>query len=404
MRFLLLFVLAVGLVSITSVYMIGEPGYALIRWSDWQIETSLAFLAAGAAALLLAVYLGIAIVALVLRMPRRFSRSYRKYQEQKTLRATVQAFQHLILGEWTKAIKQFDSAARKLPEPVISYLAAAYACQQSEDAAGSKRYMQQAKAAGRNHEPAVALVDARLKIKRGEYAEAVEDLRALVAKLPSNPTVLRALSDAYRQTGQWRELRQLLPHLKKAEAFSPSELERLSVQLLGRRLASAASASELMTVWNEASNANRLDHEVTSIYVRQLLVYDKHQEAEKITRKTLDKNWSTQLAYLYGLVGGEMDNQKLYDTAVKWAQAHGDDVNLMLTIGRLARRLKLWGIAQSSCEKAIASGAGGEASELLGRLLESQGRVDEALQIYKQGLTGTQAVRSELPALGELGR
>ncbi len=388
MRFLLLFVIAVALVSIASVHVIGEPGYVFVQWADWQVGTSLAILAAGSAVLLLAVYLLIAIFAVVVRIPRRVGRSYRQYQEQKTQRTTAQAFQHLILGEWTKAIRQFDSAARKLPEPVISYLAAAYASQQNDDTAKSKRYMQQAKAASKDQDHAVVLVDAKLKIEREEYAEAVEDLRALVAKLPNNPTVLRTLGAAYRQIGQWRSLRQLLPHLKKTEAFSPSELECLEAQLLGDRLADAASASELMAVWNESSNGNRLDLEVTSIYVRQLLAFDKHQEAEKIIRKTLDKHWSTKLARLYGLIGGEMDAQKLYDTAVKWSQAHAGDVNLMLTVGRLAQRLELWGIAQSSFEKAIDSGAGSEAFELLGKLLEARGRVDEALQICKQGLTG----------------
>ena len=387
MRYLVFFVIVTALVSIASIYVVGEPGYVYIHWADWQVETSLAIFAAAAVALLLVVYLVTEIIGIVFRIPSRLGRSYRKYRGQKTLRTASQAFQHLVLGEWTKAEKQFDSSAKGLPEPVMNYLAAAYASQQNGDLPKSKRYLQRAKELGSEYEHVVALFSCKLRIQRKEYAEAITDLRVLCSKLPNNPVAFKALAELYRETGQWSLLHQLLPHLTKSKAYSTSELKELTNELLRHRLQDVTSAGELMKVWNQAANIDRQNPEFASVYVRKLLEYGRHQEAEKIVRKTLDKRWDTHLAYLYGLVGGEIDAKKMYDTATKWTQNHGDDVNLLLTVGKLANRLQIWGKAQSSIESAIDHGAGREAFELLGSTLEAQGKSDEASDIYKKGLS-----------------
>ena len=107
-------------------------------------------------------------------------------------------------------------------------------------------------------------------------------------------------------------------------------------------------------------------------------------------RKSFDAYW-TELAriqiwpiVLYGLIGGDMDSRRLYDTAVKWTKLHPEDADMLLTAGKLANRNSLWGKAQGYLESSIQHGGRREAFEELGQLLENQGYAEKAFDVYKK--------------------
>ena len=150
------------------------------------------------------------------------------------------------------------------------------------------------------------------------------------------------------------------------------------------RLQLVDSSSELLAIWKRSSSHVQNDPEISAVYVRKLLEFDRHEEAEKVIRRVLDRTWDSDLAYLYGLIGGDMDSRRLYDTAVKWTKLHPEDADMLLTAGKLANRNSLWGKAQGYLESSIQHGGRREAFEELGQLLENQGYAEKAFDVYKK--------------------
>ncbi len=386
MFYLLILLVVIGVVSIATVYIINEPGYLVVQWDIWQVEMSLAMgvLVIFLTALLL--FVGLEVLAGILRFPGRLGRSYREYREQKIYAASTKGLQHLLLGDWTKAEQLLQKSAAHLPEPVVSYLAAAYAAQQQGKTVQRNQYLKKARDFGKQDQALVSLFACRLLIDQGEYREAIQGLKKLCARLPKNAAAFDMLAKAYEQTEDWEALNRLLPHLSKNKARSPEELNALTTKVIGQRLRSAKLSSDLQKIWKSTPTSTQRDPKVIAAYVRKLFEFNCHQEADKVIRNTLNRHWDSELAYLYGLVNGSLKDQRLYDTAVNWLQNHPDDPDLLLTAGKLARRLGLAGKAQAHLQKCIDVGPRRDAYEELGNLLEEQDKNDEAFGVYKSGI------------------
>ena len=386
MFYLLILLVVIGVVSVATVYIINEPGYVVLQWDIWQIELSLALgvLVIVLAALLL--FVGLEMLSGIVRFPGRMGRSYREYREQKRYAASVKGLQHLLLGDWSKAEQLLHKSAAHLPEPVVSYLAAAYAAQQQGKSVQRNKYLKQARDLGKQDQALVSLFACRLLIDQGEYHEAIQGLKKLCARLPKNAQAFDMLARAYEQTEDWDALDRLLPHLTKNKARSTDELNALSAKVIGHRLRAAKLSSDLHRIWKSTPTSTQKNPEVTAAYVRKLFEFNCHQEADKVIRNTLNRHWDSELAYLYGLVNGSLKDQRLYDNAVNWLQNHPDDPDLLLTAGKLARRLGLAGKAQAHLQKSIDVGARRDAYEELGNLLEEQNKNDEAFSVYKTGI------------------
>ncbi len=386
MFYLLILLVLVAVVSVATVYIIREPGYIVLQWDVWQVELSLALGVLVIVLFVLVLFVGLEILAGIVRMPGNLGRTYREYREQKKYVTSVKGLQHLLLGEWSKAEQMLDKSVAHLPEPAVSYLAAAYAAQQQDKPVQRDKYLKKARGLDRKYQALVSLFACRLQIERGEYQEAIIGLKKVCAQLSKNAQAFEMLAKAYEETGDWDALNLLSPHLKKTKAYSPEQLNALSIRIVAHRLVAAKKAAELQNIWKNASSVVQRDSEVQATYVRKLLEFNCHQEVDKVIRSALDRQWDSELVYLYGLVNGTLKDQRLYNTAVNWMKQHPDDPDLLLTAGKLARRLGLVGKAQAHLQKSIDLGARKDAYEELGDLLEEQNKIDEAFSVYKTGI------------------
>jgi len=385
MRYLLLLILLIAAVSVATFNITDETGYVYLRWGQWQIETSLVIYLAATLLVLMVIVLGYELLGGIFRIPGRLGRSYRKYQKQKKLVTTSRAFVNLLLGEWPKAEKQFQSSAKSLPQPVANHLAAAYAAQRSGNISRRDIYLKQARALGSDYHNAVTMFACHLDMQRGNYSDAIRDLKSLCSKLSNNPQAFRLLAKSYEATEDWNALAQILPHLKKSKAYPQRQFKSLTDRLQCRQMESAATASELLDLWKKVSSADQKNAQFSEVYVRRLLEFKRYQEAEKVIRRALNNRWDSQLAYFYGCLGGKLDNSRLYETADKWLSVHQKDPNLLLAAGKLAGSIGLWGKAQSHLEQSIKNGGGAEAYAQLGAVLERQNKSEEALKTLKAG-------------------
>ena len=108
--------------------------------------------------------------------------------------------------------------------------------------------------------------------------------------------------------------------------------------------------------------------------------------AEQALFKALDRHWDQGLVETYGRFQAR-DATKQLTRAEKWLDDFGHDEQLLLALGRISRRARLWGKAQGYFEASIGAHATPAACLELAGLLEQQlQQPDKAVKFYRQGL------------------
>src|SRR5690606_17952751 len=116
-----------------------------------------------------------------------------------------------------------------------------------------------------------------------------------------------------------------------------------------------------------------------------LIDSDQVATAEKYLRAFLNKQWEESLVRLYGTMALPQPVSKYLDFAEAWLKDHGRSPMLLLTLGRLCSRLRLWGKARVYYESSVAIHPTVEAYAELGELLESLGELDSARECFQKG-------------------
>jgi HemY protein len=102
----------------------------------------------------------------------------------------------------------------------------------------------------------------------------------------------------------------------------------------------------------------------------------------------LRREWSTSLVETYGALGGD-DLEARLRRAEGWYDAHPNDAALLLTLGRMCVRLKLWGKARQYLDRSIALAPSAGAWEALGDTYAGQDLPDQSRRCYRNALAFT---------------
>ena len=248
----------------------------------------------------------------------------------------------------------------------------------------------------------VAISRARLRLQAGEYEQALgalKDIRKDAGRYPAVPDLLR---QAYVGLGDWSGLAELLPVLKKSDALPGDELLQMErevhVHLLQEVAGSvdAAAAGKLRASWQKMPAELKLDEAMIALYVSMLVKLEHDGEAEKIILRELKKRWDPQLVRLYGYVKSDNIPRQLA-RAESWLSAHPQDAQLLLCLGRLCARDKLWGKARDYFENSYRIEHRAETCAELGRLLNGLGEARVAAAYYREGLMLHENQLPELP-------
>jgi HemY protein len=102
-------------------------------------------------------------------------------------------------------------------------------------------------------------------------------------------------------------------------------------------------------------------------------------------RRALDSNWSDNLAELYGRLETESGAQRLA-IAESWLKQYPGNPMLLLMLGRLSLKERLWGKARSYLEASIGFAPTPQAYQELGALLEKMDESEQAMECFRTGL------------------
>jgi HemY protein len=388
MKYLTAILLLLFVAASAALVAVRNPGYVLIAREPVVLETSLA---AFVLLLVAGFLLAYAVTRLTLRLWRAPYNLKRWRQTRRTRRARL-AFQeglaHLLTGDWLKAEQSLLASLHAGDSPFLGNLAAALAAHGQHDPAKRDRYLAAARDQAGSHALAADLLQARLRLAAGELEPAHAALVQLAERHPSHPEIKRLLIAALRRLHDWQGLAQRLPEAGERQLLPAADQRALELEtqlaLLTLDLPRGALAT-LRQAWSTVPAAVRGHPQLIAAYARQLLRQDAADEALQLLSQALARDWQESLVLLYGEIAGPKPAAQL-EAAEEWRVRHGDSASLLLTLGRLARRLQQVDKARVALERSLALGGGSAAHAELAQLFEAQGDAAHALEHYRLAL------------------
>jgi HemY protein len=391
---LLALVAGVGIVALIET----EPGYLLIAYAGYTVETSFWVGIVLIAVVVLALYALLRFLASLWSSPSSVLNWASARRLRQSQRLTTRGLISFTEGNWAKARRQLLRGARYHEAPLLNYLLAARASYRLEEPDEVRRYLLQAAESDQDAEIAVDLTKAEMQINAGQFGDALRTL-ALAAENPGRrPYVLQLLYRAHEGLGNHEDQLRLLPELRRSGVRPAAELNMLEAQLCHSILEEAAGQGDstaLQACWKSLPAWLRDDVAEQLHYYEAMIACGESAKVEKILVKRLRRDWDAGLVLLYGRIPRE-GAQKPLAIARGWLKQHGDDPDLLLTLGRLAMQERQWQQARDYLERSQRIRPSEEACLELGRLLTAVGDHAAAAAAF---YAGAQLRGSTLPDL-----
>lgn len=403
MRRLFLLALVALLLGAGIVALIeSEPGYVLVAYGGYTIESSLWIGLLLIAVIVIALYTALRLLHRVLASPGSLAFWVNSRRRRQAARLTNRGLMNFIEGNWKQSRRQLQRGARHSDAPAFNHLMAARASHQLEDRSQTRKDLEAALAADSQSAAAVDLVQAELQLQAAQYERALASLDRAESSGSRTPQSLRLRSKAMLGLSDWEGLRALMSDLQKHSVLPAQELARLrretSLRLLEVSVGNLGdnTRTALRRAWKHTPGDLQNDDAVLHRYVELLARVGATEEATSLIVRSLKKQWDPVLVWHFGRLPGA-DPQRQLATAEGWLADHTEDPQLLLCLGRLAARQRLWGQARDYFERSITIDPGDEACAELGRLLAASGDYLQASKYFCAGLALQDDGLPELP-------
>jgi len=363
----LLLVLSAALAAF--VFIEKSDGYILLAVGGYTVEMPLLMGVLALLASYLVVSAVIAALRAMLGTRRAVSGWVKNQRHQQSVNRTTQGLVAFIEGRWEYASKSLAKSARGSSTPFVNYLFAARASSELGDTRAVDGFLQKAEQSGDDAGVAIGLTQAELQIQSHQYEKALATLLRVRQKSHNHPVAAKLLASVYISLGDWNNLLKLLPSLgedviHKDEAL---KMESTACAALIGQAEKQQDFEALTTAWKQLPGQARKRPIIIAAYVQSLLRSGHSTEAEAIVRNQLQRDFSSEMAELYGMTEDEKPERQ-YAFAEKLAKSYESDASLLLTLGRLAQRMnetdKALGFFEKSLEKKPSAAAFAELASL----------------------------------------
>ncbi len=369
-------------------YSFDDTDYVVIGYGEWVTQTSLTVFVGLLVVTFVPCYLLVRAALTLWRGPRslkawRGDRKYRKAQE--TLARGLTA---LAEARWKEVERRSIRAVELGANSLLGYLTAARAAQALGEHGRRDNYLRAASSARPSSPVAVGLTQAELQLDDQQHEQALATLLQLRSQAPSNAYVLTQLRALFESLRDWQNLLELIPVLRQRKLVSPEDADALELKAMSELLIESAAASDTSALswrWESVPKSKRLLPEVLEIYTELMLARGEPQACEALLRASLARDWNDRLAYLYGLVEGA-DPKAQLKQAEGWLRSHPENPDVLLTLGRLSARNRLWGKARSYLDASIAIEPRSESYKVAADLLDDLGEAEAAASYARKGL------------------
>ena len=328
--------IAILLGGVVGTLVLQDAGYVLIKYSDTIVETSLWIAILG----LVILYFLMRLVAFAIRKLTQGQLKMVRWQSGRRARSVRDTTERgmLVLAEqrWSDARKLLIDSAKRAEIPTINYLGAAEAAQRMQDKPARDEFLRSAEKATPSARFAVMLTQAHYYMEDKRYDQALDTLQELHKRAPRHAAVLAQLAACREAREDWADLAELVPALRKYQAVTSDEVERLERLAWDHLLVASADPA---AQWKALPAALRRDPELMQAWVERLLAADQDDAAEHAARLALGECFAPSLVAAYGNIMTTDPRRHLaalQKLQQKWQKHGGDDPSVYLALGRLS--------------------------------------------------------------------
>ncbi|MFT7285920.1 MAG: HemY protein [Halieaceae bacterium] len=392
---LLALLAGVGIVALIET----EPGYLLVAYGGYTVETSFWVGILLIVAIVLSLYGLLRFLSRLISSPSSMLNWAGGRRLRQSARLSSRGLINFTEGNWARARKQLLRGARYSESPLMNYLLAARASYRLQEPEPMHRYLAQAAESDLEAGIAVDITRAELQLHGGQYEDALATLTRARANAAKHPYVLQLLWNAYDGLGDVEALVALLPEMRRHRVLSAIQLDEREARVhhdLLEKAGVSGDVAQLQARWKKYP-ARLKEQEASQLhYFESLLACDEVVLVEKEIVRRLKKHWRPGLVRFYGRIPRE-GAQKQLATAEGWFKQHPEDPELLLCLGRLAMSERLWSKAREYLEASHALHPSEETCLELGRLLAAAGEHSAASAAFRAGATLRRDPLPELP-------
>ena len=388
-----------------------DPGYLLFVFGNYTFETSLL-------ALLIIGVLIFLLIRLLIRIfkwvsPRHFLLITRTINDRMKTSArshTKEGLLYFARGNWRSSYTLLTKSVDDEDASVVNFLAAAYAAQKAGKEEVWLNCLENAEAKYPSSVSTINLVKAKLLYDSGRLKEAALILEKFGKNLLNDAMFLELSKEVYVKLEAWKTLKNLIPKLEKHKVINSDEIEKIRMRIFMEELYASwgDSISEdekgnyvgLKNLWKKAPLKFRSNEKVVYHYADLLIRSDAKADAAKAIEAAISKGWSDSLVSYYSKQDFNTGMRQLL-TAEKWLKQRPTDANLLLVLGRISMRNKLWEKAREYYEQSIKISPSAEAYSELSRLLKYLDEIEASEVCLRNYFNFIGAQLPDLPLPGE---
>ena len=363
-----------------------NDGYVLLVVPPYRAEVSLNLLILALVALFFLLYGLLRALSLTFGLPR-LAREFRVRRQHDQAAAVFQdAVRLLFEGRFGQALKKASQAHAAGTAPGLSALIAARAAQRMREAEKQQDWMARAKQDDPRTEAATLMLEAEMMNEARRFDAALVALDRLQAKQGRHIAALRLELRARQGAGDWDGVLKLARQLVKRDALPAEVVREITTQAHLANIARWTGDQAKLTAYLRALPELERGNRVALAAAKALVLQGLEAEAQKLIETVLDGSaddaWAPKLVSIYGRLSGR-DQTARIAKAEAWLRRHPDDARILIALGRMCLRKRLWGKAQSYLDASLAVEVTQEAHLELARLADQLERPEQANKHYR---------------------
>ena len=383
--------LVLGAVMVNAISQ--DPGYLLLTWGDYQVETSV-WLALSALVLsLVLLWIVLRVLRTMLRVPRALRRWFGIRSARGAQRRADKGFAAFFEGQWDVAEKALKKGGALDEQTILHPLYAALAALHRGESARALTLLEQAETEGSAPASLITLVRAECHLKAGATDEAERSLEQLSASDRKTPRAKALRAELAFLQRDWQPLTELLPDIRRAGTVPESQIQMWERDGWMGLLSQADDApSAALSVWKRAPDGLKAPGQPLWPALLDILRQDAHADAlqaqadalQKILQERLQKHCEpVSLEAMKGLPDKQL--LKMKKTLQRWrdedsaGRCHAALAGIARIEGDAEVEVALW--ADAHARYPSASHAAGWAD-----CLRQQGKESEASALEAEAL------------------
>jgi HemY protein len=385
-RLIVYFLILLGAIWL-GLLIYRNPGYILIYYRHWSIETTTWF---AILLLLLAFFLLHLVFSLIrgiFHLPKRIKNWWQTHREHRAIKLLNRGYADLLKGNYKLAEKHLMKSTKSKSLSFLNYILAAEAADCQQSIKRRDYYLLQAKKNNKENNYLVDIAHIQFLLKNQQAEAALTEIVRLREQRAKDSQLLRLLALSYLQLRDYFHLQMILNDLKKNKVFNKEQLLIIEKDTYLNLFKdhSFTDFSEVQKLWNKVPSHLKHDPSILMAYVSHLSRWNREHEGGELIRKELKKHYDPKLMEYY-VTTQSNEPAKQIALGEKYLKDNANDAASLRAMGILCLRNHLWGQARDYLERSLKKEATPQVYSSLGYVYEKLGENEKALGYYRKGM------------------